>query len=91
MAEPGDGFEALIRNSLNRLKTKGVGKNEHAPPKGSLDRLFYISRVKMSRRIAAMPLEKKLGYIVEVRKFSGDASLGRKIPAGNPYLTIWKD
>lgn len=69
----------------------GVKAEEMAPKGGKSDPMFFISRVKMSVAMATMPMEKKLNYISAVRKFSGPASLAKKVAlgGGDPYAAAW--
>jgi hypothetical protein len=51
--------------------------------------MFWIARVKASRELARLPREQLLGYIVELNKFSGKASLTDEIAGGDPYALVW--
>lgn len=71
----------------NRAYTDtGVTAEEHSPQGGQSNPMFWISRVRMSRNLAEMPKEKLLGYIVELKRFSGKAAVADKVAAGDPYL-----
>jgi hypothetical protein len=77
---------------LNWAKVKqDTGGADLAPEGGRANPLFWIARVKMSAQMAAMPMEKKLGYIVKVKEFSGPAALAKQVAVGNgdPYAVIW--
>ncbi|HDR14480.1 MAG TPA: hypothetical protein ENN79_03120 [Desulfobacteraceae bacterium] len=66
----------------------GVKPGEMAPEGGPADPMFWIARVKMSRGLAGLPKPQLLEYIVELKSFSGKASLADRIAAGNPYSVI---
>ncbi len=68
----------------------GVTAEEHSPKGGNTNPLFWISRVKMSARMAAMPLEKQMSYIKILKTFSGQASLVSELTAGDPYAAAWR-
>jgi len=63
----------------------GVKPEDLAPKEGPQNPLFWISRVKMSKNLASMPLDKQTSYLQEVQKFSGKAGLAKQVAAGNPY------
>jgi formylmethanofuran dehydrogenase subunit E-like metal-binding protein len=67
----------------------GVKAEEIAPPGGSNNAMFWIARVKASRGLARLPREQLLGYIVELKRFSGKASLADEIVGGDPYAVVW--
>lgn len=67
----------------------GVKAQDIAPPGGSSDPMFWIERVKASRELARLPREQLLGYIVELKKFSGKARLADEIASGDPYAQVW--
>ena len=67
----------------------GVRAEDIAPPGGSSDPMFWISRVKMSRELARLPREDLLGYVVELKRFSGKARLADEIAGGDPYASVW--
>ena len=67
----------------------GVKAEDIAPPGGSSNPMFYIARVKASRGLARLPMEQLLGYIVELKRFSGKASLADEIAGGDPYAIVW--
>ena len=67
----------------------GVRAEEIAPPGGSSDPMFWIARVKASRGLARLSREQSLGYIVELKRFSGKASLADEIAGGDPYALVW--
>ncbi len=68
----------------------GIKAEEHSPPGGPDNPMFWISRVIMSWKMAQMSLEKQFGYVVEVKRFSGKTGLAEEIAAGDPYAPIWK-
>jgi formylmethanofuran dehydrogenase subunit E-like metal-binding protein len=67
----------------------GVKAQDMAPPGGSSDPMFWIARVKMSRELARLPRESLLGYLVELKKFAGNARLADEIAGGDPYALVW--
>jgi hypothetical protein len=67
----------------------GVRAEDIAPPGGSSDPMFWISRVKMSQELARLPREDLLGYVVELKRFSGKARLADEIASGDPYTLVW--
>ncbi len=67
----------------------GVKAEEMAPQGGPGNPMFWIARVKMSRELARMPSEKLLGYIAELKNFSGKADLADKVSGGDPYALVW--
>jgi hypothetical protein len=67
----------------------GVRAEDIAPPGGSSDPMFWISRVIMSCELARLTREKLLGYIVELKGFSGKAQLADEIASGDPYAAVW--
>jgi len=80
----------LGMNWKQAYEDTGVKAEEHAPKNGPQNPLFWTSRVKMSKRLASMPLEKQMGYLQEVQKFSGKASLAKQVAAGDPYQATVK-
>jgi formylmethanofuran dehydrogenase subunit E-like metal-binding protein len=68
-----------------------TGGADLAPEGGRANPLFWIARVQMSVQMAAMPMEKKLGYIIKVKEFSGPAALANQVAVGNgdPYAVVW--
>lgn len=69
----------------------GIKPEEFAPQEGPRNPLFFISRVKVSRELAAMPMEQLFGYLKELKSFDGDASLAMQTAHGDPYATIWQN
>ena len=67
----------------------GVKAEVIAPPGGSSDPMFWIARVKASRELARLPREQLLGYIVELKRFTGKARLADEIAGGDPYAVVW--
>jgi formylmethanofuran dehydrogenase subunit E-like metal-binding protein len=67
----------------------GVKAADISPPGGSSNPMFWISRVRASRELARLPRERLLGYIVELKRFSGKASLADEIAGGDPYAVVW--
>jgi len=68
-----------------------TGGADLAPEGGPANPLFWIARVKMSAGMAALPMEKKLGYIIKVKDFSGPAALADQVAVGggDPYAVVW--
>jgi len=67
----------------------GVKAEEMAPERGPADPMFWIARVKISRGLACLSKLQLSEYIVELKSFSGEASLADRVAAGNPYAVIW--
>ena len=65
----------------------GVSSADRTPPGGKKNPLFFISRVKMSWKLAQMPMQEKLACIKDLGRFNGPASLARKVAGANadPY------
>jgi hypothetical protein len=59
------------------------------PPGGQQNPLFHITRTRVSRELCQMPKDKRIGYVVELKKMSGKASLAEEITANDPYGPIW--
>ncbi len=56
---------------------------------GPSDPWFWISRVQASAALARMPKDRLLGYMIELRRFSGSAAVADKISSGDPYALVW--
>lgn len=67
----------------------GVKAEEMAPQGGQGNPVFWVARAKMSRELARLPKEKLVGYIGELKSFSGKASLAEKVAGGDPYAVVW--
>jgi hypothetical protein len=67
----------------------GVKAKDMAPPGGPSNPMFWIARVKMSCELARLPREQLLGYIVELKRFSGKARLADEVAGGDPYAPVW--
>ncbi|MDD3311519.1 FmdE family protein [Pseudodesulfovibrio sp.] len=65
----------------------GVSNADRTPPGGKKNPLFFISRVKMSWKLAQMPLRDKLACIKDLRRFSGPAALADNVASAgaDPY------
>ncbi len=63
----------------------GMKPQDLSPPGGRNNPLFFIARVKASRELARLPRAQTIGYVVELNKFTGKASLADKIAAGDPF------
>lgn len=68
----------------------GVSEADRNPKGGHANPLFYISRVKMSWKLAQMSMEEKLACIKDMGRFSGKASLEKKVEGAgaDPYAAI---
>jgi formylmethanofuran dehydrogenase subunit E-like metal-binding protein len=71
-------------------KDTGVKPEEIAPQGGKRNPIFWIARVKMSRKMVQIPPEQLLGYVIELKRFSGKASLAEKVGGGDPYAVAWE-
>lgn len=67
----------------------GVKAEEMAPQGGPANPMFWVARAKMSRELARLPKDKLLGYIAEVKGFSGKAAFADKVAGGDPYAVVW--
>jgi formylmethanofuran dehydrogenase subunit E-like metal-binding protein len=67
----------------------GVKADEISPQGGQANPMFWVARAKMSRELASLPKEKLIGYIVELKQFSGKAGLAAKVAGGDPYAQVW--
>jgi len=72
-------------------KRCGINYKDFAPPGGKSNPIFFITRAKMSIKMASMKLEEKLGYVREIKTFFGQAALAQKIAneSTDPYAVIW--
>ena len=61
------------------------------PPGGKSNPIFFISRAKLSIKMASMKMEEKLKYVKELKTFFGQAVLANKIAkeGTDPYAIIW--
>ncbi len=71
-------------------KDTGVKADEIAPQGGKSNPIFWVARVKMSRKMVQIPLEQLLGYVIELKRFSGKASVAKKVGGGDPYAMAWE-
>jgi formylmethanofuran dehydrogenase subunit E-like metal-binding protein len=69
----------------------GMDHKTLSPEGGKKNPLFHITRIKLSQKMLAMAMADKLKYIKEIKRFSGKASLAKKLAqAGRePYGVIW--
>ena len=67
----------------------GVKAEEMAPKGGRQNPMFWVARAKMSRELAGLPKEKLIAYMVNLKSFSGKASLANKVAGGDPYGVVW--
>lgn len=65
----------------------GVSDADRNPAGGKKNPLFFISRVKMSWKLAQMPMKEKLACIKDLGRFSGPAALAWKVAGAgaDPY------
>jgi len=81
---------AVIGFDWNKAyRDTGVKAEEMAPPGGSSNPMFWIARVKMSRELARLSKTSLLGYLAEMKRFSGKAQLAEQVAAGDPYGVLW--
>jgi formylmethanofuran dehydrogenase subunit E-like metal-binding protein len=66
-----------------------VKADEMNPQGGPGNPMFWIARVKMSRELARLPRESLFGYVVELKKFAGNARLADEVAGGDPYALVW--
>jgi formylmethanofuran dehydrogenase subunit E-like metal-binding protein len=71
----------------------GVTNADRTPPGGRNNPLFFISRVKMSLKLAQMDMQDKLACIKDLGRFSGPASLAGKVAGAgaDPYSLALSD
>jgi formylmethanofuran dehydrogenase subunit E-like metal-binding protein len=71
----------------------GVTAADRTPPGGKKNPLFYISRVKMSWKLARMDMDDKLACIKDLGRFNGPASLAGKVAGAgaDPYAVALSD
>jgi formylmethanofuran dehydrogenase subunit E-like metal-binding protein len=67
----------------------GVKAEEMAPKGGPGNPMFWIARVKMSKKLARMPDQQLFTYLAELKSFSGKAGLAEKVAGGDPYAVVW--
>jgi hypothetical protein len=65
----------------------GVTGADRTPPGGKSNPLFYISRVKMSWKLAQMDMKDKVACIRDLGRFQGPASLAGEVAGADadPY------
>jgi len=81
---------AVIGFDWNKAyRDTGVKAEEMAPPGGARDPMFWIARVKMSRELARLSKTSLLGYLAEMKRFSGKTRLAEQVAAGDPYGVLW--
>lgn len=51
--------------------------------------MFWIAPVKMSRELSCLPKTSLLGYLAEMKWFSGRAQLAEQVVTGDPYGVLW--
>lgn len=73
------------------FKDAGLNYQDFDPPGGKSNPIFFISRTKLSIRMASMEMEDKLKYVKEIKTFFGQATLANKIAkeGADPYALIW--
>lgn len=67
----------------------GVKAEEIAPKGGPNNPMFWVSRAKMSRDMARLPMDRLMAYIVNLKSFSGKATLADNVAGGDPYAVAW--
>ena len=69
----------------------GIQLADFAPKGGPANPVFFLTRVKACWKMAQMKQEDKMKWLVEMRRFSGDASIASKIcnAGGDPYSVVW--
>ncbi len=69
----------------------GMDPKTLSPKGGKKNPLFHIVRTDLSLKMLEMPMADRLKYIKEIKRFTGKASLAKKLAqAGtNPYAVIW--
>ena len=72
-------------------KNCDINYKDFAPPEGKSNPTFFITRARMSIKMASMKLEEKFGYVKEIKSFFGQAALAQKIAneSTDPYAVIW--
>ena len=70
----------------------GVSDEDRNPPGGQSNPMFYISRAKMSWKLAQMPMEDKLACIKDLGRFSGPTALATEVEGAgaDPYAVLPK-
>ncbi|MBS3764718.1 MAG: hypothetical protein KGZ25_15570, partial [Planctomycetes bacterium] len=71
-------------------KDLGVSRSNLSPPGGHDNPLFYISRIRIARKMAGMKTEQKMGWIKVLKTFSGNAQLADKLAGASfdPYADL---
>ncbi len=69
----------------------GLNMEDFAPKGGPANPVFFISRVKACKKMAQLPLEKKMAWLVEMQRFNGDVKLAKMLcnAGGDPYAIVW--
>ncbi len=69
----------------------GVREADLDPQGGASNPVFCIARIKACRQMAQMKPEEQLKWIVEMRRFSGNANLANRVcnAGGDPYAIVW--
>jgi formylmethanofuran dehydrogenase subunit E-like metal-binding protein len=69
-----------------------AGRNyqDFAPSGGKANPIYFISRAKLSVKMASISMAKKLIYVKEIKKFFGQAALAQKLAmeGTDPYAVI---
>lgn len=69
----------------------GLRVAEFAPKEGPANPIFFVTRAKACWKMAQMKPEQKMRWLVEMRRFSGPASLAKRVcnAGGDPYGVVW--
>ncbi len=69
----------------------GVREADLNPKGGAYNPVFCIARIKGCMQMAKLKTEDQVKWIVEMRRFSGAASLAHRVcnAGGDPYAVIW--
>lgn len=68
----------------------GQNYQDFAPSGGKTNPAYFISRAKVSVKMASISMAKKPAYVKEIKKFFGQAALGQKLAmeGTDPYAVI---
>jgi hypothetical protein len=68
----------------------GQNYQDFAPSGGKANPAYFISRAKLSVKMASISMAKKLIYVKEIKKFFGQAALAQKLAmeGTDPYAVI---
>jgi hypothetical protein len=66
-----------------------IASRDIAAPGGPANPMFWISRVKMSQALARLPQDRLMGYVVELKQFSGKSDLAAELSGGDSYSLVF--